>query len=63
MKVITHIADRNEILAEELPVTGDQLDAMWGILQGLDPKAVAADPVFQKIKDIKAKLPKGGVKP
>lgn len=53
---ITHTRNRNELLAKDLPSTGDQLDAIWNLLINLSPQmkaAVEADPVFQSIQSIK----------
>lgn len=60
MRKLTHTSNRNEVLSEKLPTIGDQLDAIWNILLSnpATKDAVEADPVFQRISDMKAKYPK-----
>lgn len=60
MKKLLHQSDRNQIIRDNVPTVGDQLDAIWNILRS-DPKykdAVENDPVFKAIKELKTKYPK-----
>jgi hypothetical protein len=61
---IVHQEDYRKLRKRQMPDAGDQLDALWKIIEtiaGANPilkAALEATPEFQKIKQIKAKIPK-----
>jgi hypothetical protein len=61
---ITHTEDYRTLRKQQMPDAGDQLDALWKIIETIvsaNPvlkAALEAIPEFQKVMQIKAKIPK-----
>lgn len=60
MRTLVFTDDRNKLVRANAPDWQTQIDAIWTILQNNPAVAaqVAADPVYQKVMEVKARYPK-----
>lgn len=58
MKKIIHKEDYVAARRQAYPPLGDQLDALWKLVEKLLPAQTEADPTFRKVREVKSRFPK-----